>query len=475
MSLNHGVNTYKSDKKFSAIKEAGVGIPFYIGCWPCHLGQGYTGKPQIAYNFGEAEKLGGYSTEWRDDTGAAKWSLCQAMYAQFKLFGMAPAIFYNIFDPATHKTAATGTKFQFTDHITTLPADALDSGVTVSDGADVLVKDTDYETYFDEGQLIVALKSSSTHYAATELTIGYDKVDLSAITAQTVEAAVEKIEECKSIFGVVPDLICAPGWSSVPTVAAVMATKAGSINGLFRGKAVVDLDSSTSGADKYSEVLSYKSDNGYADEDMIVCWPMMKVGAYLFDASVLVCGKIAEVDQGNGDCPYESPSNKSLPITGCVNKAGEEINLTVQQADIVSYSAGVVTAINFNGWVLWGNYTGCWPASTDVAKYFICTNRTMDWICNTFVNTYWSYVDKPLTCVTIDAIVNSFNSWLSGLTHDNKLYGGEIQYISGNNPTASLIGGKFRLDTIMASPVPAQEIDMYIEYDVDILTEALNG
>ena len=110
-----------------------------------------------------------------------------------------------------------------------------------------------------------------------------------------------------------------------------------------------------------------------------------------------------------------------------------------------------------------------------MAKYYICTNRTMDWICNTFVNTYWSFVDKPLTRVTIDAIVNSFNSWLSGLTHENKLYGGEIQYIADNNPSASLVGGKFRLDTTMASPVPAQEIDMYVEYDVDILTEALSA
>lgn len=475
MSLKHGVNTFKSDTKFSAVKEAGVGIPFYVGCWPCHLGEGYKGKPQIAYNFSEAERLGGYSTEWRDGTGAAKWSLCQAMYSHFKLFGMAPAIFYNLFNPATHKVAVTGTLFQFSDHMTKLPVDALNSGITVADGTDTLVKDTDYETYFDEGRLIVALKSGSASYSATQLTIGYDRVDLSAITAQTVEAAIEKIEECKSLFNIVPDLICAPGWSSVPSVAAVMAAKAGTINGLFRGKAVVDLDTSSAGADEYSDVVSYKSANGYTDENMIVCWPLMKVGSYLFDASVLVCGKIAEVDHDNGDCPYESPSNKSLPISGCVNKAGTEINLTIPQADTVSFSAGVVTAINFNGWVLWGNYTGCWPVSSDVAKYYICTNRTMDWICNTFVNTYWSFVDKPLTRVTIDAIVNSFNSWLSGLTHENKLYGGEIQYIADNNPSASLVGGKFRLDTTMASPVPAQEIDMYVEYDVDILTEALSA
>ncbi len=98
-----------------------------------------------------------------------------------------------------------------------------------------------------------------------------------------------------------------------------------------------------------------------------------------------------------------------------------------------------------------------------------------DYICNTFVDTYWSYLDKPLTRVLIDAIVNSFNSWLNGLTHEGKLYGGEIQYIAENNPTTNLLGGKFRLDTKMASPVPAQQIDMYVEYDVAILTAALNG
>ena len=98
----------------------------------------------------------------------------------------------------------------------------------------------------------------------------------------------------------------------------------------------------------------------------------------------------------------------------------------------------------------------------------------LDFVCNTFVSTYWGYVDKPLTRVLIDAIVNSFNAWLNGLTHEGKLYGGQIQYIPDNNSTTDLLAGKFRLDTKMASPVPAQQINMYAEYDVAMLTAALN-
>ena len=82
------------------------------------------------------------------------------------------------------------------------------------------------------------------------------------------------------------------------------------------------------------------------------------------------------------------------------------------------------------------------------------------------------HLDRPLTPVLVDAIINSYNSWLNGMTSDGQLYGGEIQFNEDNNPTTALISGKFRLDTKIASPVPAQEIDMYVEYDVDLLTAA---
>ena len=88
--------------------------------------------------------------------------------------------------------------------------------------------------------------------------VSYNAAKLDAITAADIEAAIEKIEECKALFGIVPDLICCPGWSQTPSVAAVMAAKAPSINGLFKGKAVVDIDTdATNGADSYSEALEW--------------------------------------------------------------------------------------------------------------------------------------------------------------------------------------------------------------------------
>lgn len=438
------------------------------------------GKPQLVRNFHEAEAAGGYSFAWRDESGKPWWSLCQAVYSQFELFTMSPAVVYNVYDPARHKKAVESAHMTVTDHTVTLSADVIcDDGLVVKDSDTTLAKGEDYEVIYNGGVCVIELLSSGSHYGAATLDIAYNKADLSAITAEDIEEGIEKIEDCKALFGIVPDLICCPGWSSTPSVAAVMAAKATGINGLFKGKAVVDLDTSASGADSYDKVMAYKKENGYNDENMIVCWPLVTYDGKLFDYPVIVCGKIAEVDGANGDCPYESPSNKAIAISGCVNKAGEEITLSVQQADAVSYRAGVVTAINFDGWKLWGNYTGCRKAeedaNADIAKAFICTARISDWICNTFVRMFWTYLDRPLTRVMIDAIVNSFNSWLAGLTHEEKLCGGEIRFVEENNPADDLIAGKFRLDAKEASPVPMQEINMYAEFDVNYLISAFNA
>lgn len=474
--LKHGINTYKDSDSSGIIgvKAAAVGIPFFIGAWPCHQVDGATNKPILANDFPEAKAAGGYSAEWRNEDGSPKWSLCQAAFAHLKIAGVSPAIFYNIYDPSVHKKSVATEEFAVTDGIVKLHADTIvNNNLEVKDGETTLEKDVDYTAYYADNALCVELLEESEHAGATTLSIAYDIADLSAITAATIEEAIDGAEKCRSMVEIVPDLLCVPGWSKNPTVAAVMAAKAPSINGLFRAKAVVDLD--TSLVDDYSKVYEYKNANGYTSEDMIVCWPMVKSGDYLFDMSVVVCGLISKVDVGNGECPYESPSNKDMPITGAVTANDTEINLSLPQADIISVNDGVVTVINNNGWKLWGNYLGCYPGSTTAEKVFICTNRVQDWICNTFVNTFWQYVDRPLTPALRDSIINSFNTWLNGLTAEGKLYGGQIEYFEELNPVTSLLAGIFRLDTKAASPIPTQQIDMHAQYSAEMLAAAFSG
>lgn len=93
-----------------------------------------------------------------------------------------------------------------------------------------------------------------------------------------------------------------------------MATKAGAINGMFQAKAIIDIDSGSSGATTYTSAITNKGSNNFVDPDEIICWPMLKLGDYKFHMSTQLAGLMAQVDTENGGCPYESPSNKKLPV-----------------------------------------------------------------------------------------------------------------------------------------------------------------
>lgn len=144
--------------------------------------------------------------------------------------------------------------------------------------------------------------------------------------AAEVAAAIEQIELCLTMFGIVPDLIMAPGFSDDSTVAAGMAAKAGAINGMFYGKALVDISAKT-----YTAAVQAKNAGTY-DEKTIVCWPNGTLGNLKFHGSTITAGILAETDTGNEGIPYESPSNKTIHVDGLCDDDGAVINLTYSSA-----------------------------------------------------------------------------------------------------------------------------------------------
>lgn len=455
--LNHGINTAIKDTSFLALKQSDIGVPFYVGCWPCHAGAGYTGLPQLVRSFGEAKALGGYSENW------SEWTLCEAAYVHFQKYGMSPAIFVNVYDPATHKTAnATSASKTVESHKIVMPIDTLTDGLSVLSGETPLVLNTDYKVEYTDDALVISLLEASEYYSAASLIVSAKSADLTAITDAAVIAEFAKIDRCMPLLGTLPNLICAPGYSKKPAIAAAMA--AACKNDLWKAIAIVDLD--TASANAVASVKTYKDANGYTDKDMIVCWPLVKVDGKVVNYSTVICARLAFLDLENDDISSESPSNKPIPIDACVLANGDEVYLTLAEADTIS-GAGVVTALNWTGWRAWGNYTGCAPEQLDVAKKFISTNRMLKFICNRFVRMYFDYVDAPLSRILIDAIVDDFNIYLAGLANYGAIISGEIAYVNANNSVADLLAGKFRLDCTLASPVPAQRIDLVAEFSID--------
>jgi len=471
---NHAVNVREVATSVSTPATVETGIPFIVGLSPIQNAENPAGVgvPVLVNNYAEFVSKLGWSDDW------ATYNLCEFAYAHFQIYGQSPAIFLNLLDPSTMKSAVAAADKDVTAKKVELTVTAIDDSglvVKVAGGTGTAyVKDTDYSVYYNEdGKLVVELLPDSTHYSETSLNIAYNVVTPASVTASSVATAFAKVDLCMTVLGIIPDLLVSPGFSESSTVAAIMATKAAGINGMFKAKALIDVSTAASGgADSYDEVVALKNSNNFNDKNEIVCWPMVGLGDLKFHMSSHAAGVTATTD-GEYGAPYASPSNKGLKCDKLIVIAGTEVIMSLDQANYLNAN-GVVTGLNFmGGFKLWGNYTACYPANQDVKDYFIPVNRMFDWVGNTLIKSFWYKLDEPMNRRLIDSILDSANIWLNGLVGSGYLLGGRVEMLASENPETDLMAGIVRLHVYLTPPSPAQEIDFTLEYDASYVAEAL--
>jgi phage tail sheath protein FI len=476
MTYKHGVYVEEQPTSILPPVRVEAAVPVVFGTAPVHKlaggTAGPTNQPVLCYTYAEAVAALGYDADW------ASWTLCEFFKAFFGLFAVSPIVAVNVFDPATHKTSVTDESATFADDELTLANDGVVGTAVVKNeaGDTTYVLDTDYEIDNPTGK-IIRLSTGAIAAAAT-VNVTYDYGDASLVDADDIiggingtSGAAEGLELINSVFpmfGIVPGLIVAPGWSNDASVAAVMHAKAGNINSHFKAIALVDIDSDTS--DQYTEVAAAKTTGNLVDELMVVCWPKVKLGDDTYWMSSQLAGLIARVDSDNDDIPYASPSNQNLQMTAAVAN-GSEVWLGPDQANYLN-GQGVITALNFGsgGWVCWGSRTACYPSNTDPKDAFLPIRRMFNWIGNTLVRTFWQKLDSPITRRLVETLVDSSNIWLNGLAARGYILGGRVEFQADENPVTDLMDGILKLHVYVTPPSPAKEIHWILEYDPAYLT-----
>lgn len=477
MAYKHGV--YISEVPTSIIPPVRVaaGLPVVVGTAPINLAtdQSYVNKPMLAYTYQEAVTALGYSADWE------KYTLCEFMKSHFALFSVAPVVFINVLSPTTHKADVAAADMALTSGALTIEQDGILLSTVVvklTSAGQALVKNTDYTAAFDaDGNVVVTRIATGTIRVDQEtLNIAYSHLDASLVDADDIIGGVdvltgaytglELVNRVFPLFRLVPGQILAPGWSHDVEVAAVMKAKSSNINGLFKAISECDVDSGETGADLYSEVPAWKNDNNFTDPLQIVCWPKIKLGDDVYHLSTQVAGVICKLDGENDDIPYHSPSNKNLQCNAAVTDAGSEVSLGPEQAAYLN-GEGIVTALNFiGGWKLWGNRTGAYPGNTDVKDTYIPVRRMFNWVGNTLILTYWQKVDDPTNRRLIETVVDSVNIWLNGLGARGALLGGRVEFQADDNPVTDLLNGIVRFHVYITPPVPAEDFEFVLEFDV---------
>lgn len=482
MAFYHGISTRQVATSLSTPVTAASGITFVVGTAPVHIlgADSVDGKttyknvnvPIMCSNYSEAASALGFSDDWE------KYTLCEVIYNHFQLYATSPVFFVNVLDPAKHKISAAAESYKIIDGKAKLPFDTIAESVKIES----YKRGEDFDLLYDGDSLVVEILDGGTIPAGTsELSIELDKVDPSQITKADIiggfdvntkkTSGFELVEAVFPKYGIAPDILICPKWSSDSEVAAIMATKAASINGVFQAKALIDVD--TTAAKHYADVTAWKKEKNINDKAQALCFPMCKLGDRVFHLSVQMAGLMAMVDTDNGGCPAESPSNKLLKIDSAILADGTEVLLDLTQANYLN-SNGVTTVLNFiGGYVLWGNETACYPANTDVKDYFLCVSRMFGWVSNSLVLTYWGKIDSKFNRRLIDSIIDSVNIWLNGLTAEEKLLGGRVEFNEGENPDTALMSGKAVFHIFLTPPSPAKEMEFVLEYDTSYVTSAL--
>lgn len=481
MSFFHGIKSSELATSIKPSVQTG-NLPVIVGTAPVNLANDpKINKPQILYTWAEVSEYFGYVDDIEN------YTLCEAFKVFFTLYGMAPICVINVLDPDVHKVLISDKSINIdkTNKELVMEMGVKRDTVVVKKGTTTLTLNVDYTSSFDsDGYLTInfvkgggVLSEDGTTWSSDALIFTYEKIDPTLVDADDIIGGydsetntyegLELINQCYALYRVVPTMLLAPKYGEDSSVAAVLETKASKVNTVFSAVAIVDIPESVV---KYTDVPNKKNLNNLVSENLIVCWPKVKLGEYVYRLSTQLAGLMVSVDYDNNDVPRESPSNKNLKIDGVVtgSKASyKEVNLDLDQANYLN-SNGIVTAFNFaNGWTAWGNRTACYPANTDAKDSFISGKRIMKYYENKFILDNWVNVDKSITKSLVNNIVDSTNEMYNGEVSSENLLSGKVKFLSSENSKSNILSGIIQFHHYLTPGLPAEQIIGVNEIDVD--------
>lgn len=273
MAISHGFNKTEAATSVTAPVTVNSGLQIVVGTAPVNMlddPEAAVNTPLLVNTFKEAAAAVGYSSDF------AKYTLCETVSASFQVMGISPIVVVNVLDPANakHITELSNKTVQVNDGIAEIDETGiLLKKLVVKKEQTVLTADEDYTASFnDDGTVSIALVNGGKGDGATALTVSGSILDPTKITAADIvggvnaatgaETGLEVVRQVFPKLGMVPGILLAPRFSKDPMVCAALQAKCRKINGVFDAVCFVDIDSSASGARKYTDVANQKVKQG---------------------------------------------------------------------------------------------------------------------------------------------------------------------------------------------------------------------
>lgn len=480
MAYKHGV--YVSEQPAAAAPiTSTAGLQVVIGTAPVNMladPAAAVNTPILANTYDEAVKAMGWSDDFKS------YTLCAAIAASFQVMGCGPIVLINVLDPTKHTADVEEKDVSVVDSVATVPdVGMLLDKLVVKNAETELAAGEDYTTAWnDDGTLNIVLVPEGKGEGAETLKVSGKRIDPGKVEAGDIvgsvdpdsgkETGIEVVRQVYPKLGMTPGILLAPGYSTKAEVCAALQAKCAGMNGVFGCVCVVDIDSGETGAKKYTDVQTQKQAQAVTSANAYAVWLHGKVGETVYYGSALAAARMALTDAENEDLPNVSPSNKPVSISTACLEDGTEVLLDQEQANTVN-GFGVATFLNMNGYRLWGNNTAAYPATSDPKDRWISVRRFMLWAANTFILTYFQYVDNPANYRLIETIVDSENIRGNGFVARGVCARYELTFNEEENTTTDLLNGVITFHQYITPFTPAEDIENIIEFDPAALTSAL--
>lgn len=443
----------------SRVADESQGAIVYVGTAPVHNVEGganNVNKPIVVNNIAEARKYFGYSDEWD------KYTLCEAMHVHLENKGVGPLVFINVLNPATHKASDAGTVSKTPENgRVTIPAAQdiiLDSVVVKSDNT-TKIKGTDYAIAYNiEKKTITISELTAGALGTSALTITYNTVDASAVTAADVigtsdglglNTGIFAIKNVYQLTGYIPAYLAAPGFSSVPAVHAAMYQNSVKVNGHWDVYMFVDLPIMNSETPLTLDTAkTYKNGNGYTKENETVFFPLAQgTDGKIYHLSVLAAANFQELLLAQDGIPYKTASNTDCSLI-------ENLYLGASNTGRVYDDSIINEKLNKNGiasaayvggrWAIWGCHSADYDQENGDQINVAETNRMMlYYISNDFQHRRTPDVDKPMTANDLQTIIAEEQTRVDALLNIGALTRGVVTLNADAQARSDIMNGDY--------------------------------
>lgn len=443
----------------SRVADESQGAIVYVGTAPVHNVEGganNVNKPIVVNNIAEARKYFGYSDEWD------KYTLCEAMHVHLENKGVGPLVFINVLNPATHKASDAGTVSKTPENgRVTIPAAQdiiLDSVIVKSDNT-TKIKGTDYAIAYNiEKKTITISELTAGALGTSALTITYNTVDASAVTAADVigtsdglglNTGVFAIKNVYQLTGYIPAYLAAPGFSSVPAVHAAMYQNSVKVNGHWDVYMFVDLPIMNNETPLTLDTAkTYKNGNGYTKENETVFFPLAQGNdGKIYHLSVLAAANFQELLLSQDGIPYKTASNTDCSLI-------ENLYLGASNTGRVYDDSIINEKLNKNGiasaayvggrWAIWGCHSADYDQDNGDQINVAETNRMMlYYISNDFQHRRTPDVDKPMTANDLQTIIAEEQTRVDALLNIGALTRGVVTLNADAQARSDIMNGDY--------------------------------